>query len=132
IPERHGDAEASESESHSNGVSSEGVRAAGGRLNAVIDARHIPGQTGRAPRRQWSITDRTPFPEQQTKLYKREIARVRALILSSGIKAKEINRRANELRRPLCKESLELSKTSRRSSVGELAWADIAELAPEC
>jgi hypothetical protein len=90
------------------------------------------GQTGRAPSRQWSITDRTPFPEQQTKLSKREIARVRALILSSGIKAKEINRRANELHRPLCKESLELAKTSRRSSVGELAWVDIAELAPEC
>lgn len=47
--------------------------------------------------RQWSISDRSP-PECRGPMTRREIARVRALLLSSGIKAKEISRRAAELK----------------------------------
>ncbi|XMA11669.1 hypothetical protein WAI453_004460 [Rhynchosporium graminicola] len=47
--------------------------------------------------RQWSISDRSPSVHRGP-MNKREIARVRALLLSSGIKAKEISRRAAELK----------------------------------
>ncbi|KAG9247565.1 hypothetical protein BJ878DRAFT_492099 [Calycina marina] len=46
-------------------------------------------------KRQWSISDRGVSV--QGPMTKREIARVRALLLSSGIKAKEISRRADEM-----------------------------------
>jgi len=46
-------------------------------------------------KRQWSISDRG-VSVHQGPMTKREIARVRALLLSSGIKAKEISRRAGE------------------------------------
>jgi len=45
--------------------------------------------------RHWPITDRDVTPR-QTQLSRSELASVRALILSSGIKAMEISRRANE------------------------------------
>lgn len=45
--------------------------------------------------RHWSISDRDATPR-QTQLSRSELASVRALILSSGIKAMEISRRANE------------------------------------
>jgi hypothetical protein len=45
--------------------------------------------------RQWSISDRAPSVHRGP-MSKREIARVQALLLSSGIKAKEIARRAAE------------------------------------
>ncbi|KAK7757022.1 hypothetical protein SLS62_001038 [Diatrype stigma] len=50
--------------------------------------------------RQWSISDRRQSspssPPHRTQVSKREVARIRALILSSGIKAMEIARRAQE------------------------------------
>ncbi|KAG9229922.1 hypothetical protein BJ875DRAFT_473599 [Amylocarpus encephaloides] len=87
--------------------------ASGVRLNEVLD---LPGKrrnslpiTGlanlevshdnRPPldrKRQWSISDRG-VSEHRGPTTKREIARVKALLLSSGIKAKEIARRAAEL-----------------------------------
>ncbi|KAK5135081.1 hypothetical protein LTR08_005606 [Meristemomyces frigidus] len=46
--------------------------------------------------RHWSISDRLPLPEQAPrKVTMRDIARVRALLLSSGIKAREIQRQAD-------------------------------------
>ena len=51
--------------------------------------------------RQWSISDREVSVSGPDRLAsKREIAHIRALLLSSGIKAKEICRRANEVRAP--------------------------------
>ena len=50
--------------------------------------------------RQWSISDRKLSTSPEKSATKREIAHVRALLLSSGIKAKEICRRANEVRAP--------------------------------
>ncbi|KAL3418095.1 UPF0183 domain-containing protein [Phlyctema vagabunda] len=54
---------------------------------------HRPSLEGR---RQWSISDRG-VSTHRGPMTKREIARVRALLLSSGIKAKEIARRAAEV-----------------------------------
>lgn len=47
--------------------------------------------------RKWSISDKGPSPVRGN-VSKREIARVRALLLSSGVKANEIVRRAQEVR----------------------------------
>lgn len=49
--------------------------------------------------RQWSISDRKVATSDKSAT-KRDIAHIRALLLSSGIKAKEICRRANEVRVP--------------------------------
>ena len=93
------------------------VRSADRRLNAMLG---IPGKsgTGRGPptgisglksrprespqrpnlevKRQWSISDRGVTDIRGT-VNKRDIARVRALLLSSGVKANEIARRAEEV-----------------------------------
>ncbi|KAL6862966.1 hypothetical protein ACO1O0_003209 [Amphichorda felina] len=128
IPVRPGESDVSDTESNQNSVA-EGTKAADQRLSAVLKP-HIPGQTGRSPSRQWSITDRSPFPE-RAQLSKREIARMRALILSSGVKAMEINRRANEMCRPLSKSSLEQARTKDpRGKSRSVSWADIAKLTP--
>lgn len=106
-----------ESRGSSSSRSDRRVRSADRRLNAVLG---IPGQlgTGRAPRtglaalesrprespqrpnlegkRQWSISDRGLSSVSGT-VDKRDIARVRALLLSSGVKANEIARRAEEI-----------------------------------
>ncbi|KAH8669647.1 hypothetical protein BGZ60DRAFT_407996 [Tricladium varicosporioides] len=89
-----------------------GVRGADARLNAILgvsrqrrDALPVTGlasletTNSRRPsmqgKRQWSISDRD-ISMQRGPMTKREIHRVRALLLSSGIKAKEISRRAAE------------------------------------
>jgi len=89
-----------------------GVQGADARLNAILG---IPGKrrnalpitglsnletsheslVGRS--RQWSISDRG-VSLHRGPMTKREIARIKALLLSSGIKAAEISRRAAELR----------------------------------
>ncbi len=106
----HRDSSISEFESRRG--SSPGVRTADARLNAILG---LPGKrrndlpvTGLSSlettnmsrpslgaNRQWSISDQG-VSEHRGPMTKREIARVRALLLSSGIKAKEISRRAAE------------------------------------
>ncbi|KXJ89607.1 hypothetical protein Micbo1qcDRAFT_165734 [Microdochium bolleyi] len=56
---------------------------------------HSTSLSKRDSGRHWSITDRDTTPR-QSQLSRSELAGVRALILSSGIKAMEITRRANE------------------------------------
>lgn len=46
-------------------------------------------------KRHWSISDRLPKEQTSSKVTMRDVARARALLLSSGIKAREIQRRAN-------------------------------------
>ncbi|KAI6083554.1 hypothetical protein F4821DRAFT_191095 [Hypoxylon rubiginosum] len=46
--------------------------------------------------RHWSISERSPSGQFATQISRREVARLRALILCSGIKAMEISRRAHE------------------------------------
>ena len=92
------------------------VRSADKRLNAILA---IPGsissdsavsglaglesrpgdmkeRPGMERKRQWSIADRGVSTAQEA-ITKRDIARVRALLLSSGVKANEIARRAEEI-----------------------------------
>ncbi|KAK0255108.1 hypothetical protein LTS09_009864 [Friedmanniomyces endolithicus] len=66
-----------------------------------------PGHAGRVSRlksqrqRHWSISDK-PHSAQLNKVSARDVARVKALLLSSGVKAREIQRRADSHRdRPL-------------------------------
>ncbi|KAH6672257.1 hypothetical protein B0J14DRAFT_69657 [Halenospora varia] len=101
----------SDLESRRNSLVS-GVRSADARLNAILgmsrqrrDALPVTGLASlettndRRPsmqgKRQWSISDRD-VSMRRGPMTKREIHRVRALLLSSGIKAKEISRRAAE------------------------------------
>ncbi len=96
--------------------SAQRVRSADKRLNAILaipgsiisgpassglaglesrpgDMKERPGMEGK---RQWSIADRGVSTAQEA-ITKRDIARVRALLLSSGVKANEIARRAEEI-----------------------------------
>ncbi|KAI5917289.1 hypothetical protein F4810DRAFT_61981 [Camillea tinctor] len=70
--------------------------------------------------RHWSISDRNPSP-QRGQISKREIARLRTLILCSGIKAMEISRRANE---PHPLFALD-------NKVTGLPWTDISRFVPD-
>ena len=63
--------------------------------------------------RQWSISDRGVSAVHGT-VTKRETARVRALLLSSGVKANEITRRAHEVRSVPSTILQDLQKTSNR------------------
>jgi hypothetical protein len=109
-----------------------GVQGADARLNAILG---LPGKRRNAlpitglsnletthdnqslgRQRQWSISDRG-VSLHRGPMTKREIARIRALLLSSGIKAKEIFRRAAELK--------DLSTTD------EPLYKDITSLAPD-
>ncbi|KAL8906518.1 MAG: hypothetical protein Q9171_006243 [Xanthocarpia ochracea] len=92
------------------------VRSADRRLNDVLGfpgtVRNVTGPTGlanlssKAPNRpdmgdrQWSISDRSVSNTRTGIVTKRDIARVRALLLSSGIKANEIARRADTVEDP--------------------------------
>jgi hypothetical protein len=109
----HRDSSVSDIES-TRGSYSNGVQGADARLNAILG---LPGKRRNAlpitglsnletshdtrpsleGKRQWSISDRGTSVNRGP-MTKREIARIRALLLSSGIKAKEISRRAAELK----------------------------------
>lgn len=76
----------------------EGIRDANTRLNSVIS---IPDyDTSHRKSRQWSIADDRHLHPDRTRLSRRDVARLRTLVLSSGIKAMEINRRANQKHKP--------------------------------
>ncbi|KND91360.1 hypothetical protein TOPH_03970 [Tolypocladium ophioglossoides CBS 100239] len=127
---RLGDSDASESESWQDSVL-EGVRDADKPPNSAL---RPPGsneissdEIGRRQSRHWSIADKG-CGTQQARLSRREIARMRALILSSGIKAMEINRRAGELHKPFVIESLAMKGMPFGTSCAGVGWADIAKL----
>ncbi|KAK0630198.1 hypothetical protein B0T17DRAFT_607224 [Bombardia bombarda] len=73
----------------------DGVRAADARLNAVLAFSKGRDFSSSSVGRQWSIADQGIAPIRAT-VSKREIARLRALLLSSGIHAMEMDRRAKE------------------------------------
>ncbi|KAG7131903.1 hypothetical protein HYQ45_009623 [Verticillium longisporum] len=100
---QRGDLEDSESQPQRGSTSHEDVHKAGRRLSSVIS---MPQSFNRDrlgslattfDGRHWSISDRSPSP-QRAPLSRHEVARLRALVLSSGIKAMEISRRAYEPR----------------------------------
>lgn len=112
---------------------SNGVKGADARLNYILGTPghhrqgfpvtglyNVEASRGSRPslegNRQWSISDRG-ISSHRGPMTKREIARVKALLLSSGIKAKEIARRAAEIQ--------DLHTTT------ESPYMEIAKLAPE-
>lgn len=62
------------------------------------DSWPVSGLKGHDARRHWSISDRSAPPEQQRNVSHGDIARVRALLLASGIKAHQINLKADTSR----------------------------------
>ncbi|KAL9611878.1 MAG: hypothetical protein Q9167_003492 [Letrouitia subvulpina] len=68
-------------------------------LAHIDNNRHRSHSPPRVGERQWSISNRSVSNVRGT-VTKREIARIRALLLSSGIKANEISRRSHEINDP--------------------------------
>ncbi|KAG5974156.1 hypothetical protein E4U56_004927 [Claviceps arundinis] len=84
--------------------------------------------------RHWSIADIQGTPTGDTRLTRREVARMRALVLSTGIKAMEITRRAQEAQKPFCSNDA-LSSTDApimpSAKRANLNWTTIGKLYPE-
>lgn len=97
-----GSENASDSDSRKS-AATDGVRAADARLNAVLQQQQLP-QHDRSRQfsitsQQWAITDRNGNPRPISSVVsKREAARLRACLLSTGIRAREMDRRAKEKR----------------------------------
>ncbi|CAG7561436.1 unnamed protein product [Fusarium equiseti] len=79
--------------------------------------------------RKWSIANQ-PI-SQEVRLSRREVARLRTLVLASGIKAMEISRRSHELKKPLSNDSLRELGNSPQSNMVGVPWVDIAKLTPK-
>lgn len=79
--------------------------------------------------RQWSIPDRSTTSG-STVVSKREIARLRALLLSAGIHAIEIDRRA-KARKLLPSPTIAPTTTTTTDPAPSLTWTEIAQLAPD-
>ncbi|KUI58662.1 hypothetical protein VP1G_05991 [Cytospora mali] len=69
------------------------------------------------------------LPPQRALLSKREVARLRALMLSSGVKAMEISRRARQAQRIGPNTSNENDVLSALGN--SISWSEVAQLAPE-
>lgn len=100
----------------------DGVRRSSGQLNAVLS---VPPLSKRqrdslGGSRHWSISDQSPALQRKTQLSKREAARLRALVLSSGIKAMEIGRRFEE---PRVLSTLQMAPAG-------LSWDDLSQFTP--
>lgn len=101
----------------------DGVQRSSGQLNNAVmgvpalSSRHRDSLGGS---RHWSISDQSPTLQRKTQLSKREAARIRALVLSSGIKAMEIARRFEEPR---------ALSTLQGTPVG-LSWDDLSPFTP--
>jgi len=84
--------------------------------------------------RHWSIADVQGTPTEDTRLTRREIARMRALVLSTGIKAMEINRRAQEAQKPFCADapsSTDAAGPAAAAIAPLFNWAEMAKLCPQ-
>lgn len=125
---RVGDLEAWESDSWQGSVG-ECVRHADWQPDDAAELRETDGADQRQSRH-WSMAE-FGYPAAKTQLSRREIARTRALILSCGIKAMEISRRANETYEPFADEALKASRASSEVSRAGIEWAAIARLSPE-
>ncbi|ATY64192.1 hypothetical protein A9K55_004521 [Cordyceps militaris] len=120
---RPGESDVSEPESTKGRVPA-GVRESDRRLNAILGgsaARRV-NRGERTMSRQWSIADQGSRQVEQSQLSRREMARVKTLVLSSGIKAMEINRRAQETHKPFGNDGPKLAN---------IDWDGIAALCPE-
>ncbi|KZL86097.1 upf0183 domain containing protein [Colletotrichum incanum] len=108
-----------------------GVKDADKRLNSIITLSPFApdGRPGSAfnRSRHWSISDHSPAPE-RAPMSKREVARLRALVLSSGIKAMEITRRANE---PHFVFADRQTPSQNDLQVANVFWPEIAKFSPK-
>ncbi|KAF7540232.1 hypothetical protein G7Z17_g12245 [Cylindrodendrum hubeiense] len=120
-------AEASESESFQESVPS--ISRAGDKMPKTATPMVRFHEPDNFRSRKWSIVDQAHPRECQ--FSKREIARLRTLILTSGIKAMEISRRAQEAKKPLARGSLLAPGPSPRSNIAGVPWAEIAKLTPK-
>ena len=147
-PEAVRGSEASDSDSRRSTANyNEGVRAADARLNAVLQFPQAPRQFTSTS--QWSVSDRAgnPRPAGSTTavVSRREIARMRACLLSTGIRAMEMDRRAKE-RKLLISSTITNQPPSRPGSgssnsgsnsnpndppSSSFSWAEVAELCPD-
>ncbi|KAK4246225.1 hypothetical protein C7999DRAFT_33358 [Corynascus novoguineensis] len=105
----------------------EETRTAAADRNAALA---LPHDSTTPSSRQWSITDRSSKALGAASVSKREIARLRALLLSSGIHAMEMDRRARA--RKLLPSPTIVSRTAQTNPpVQPLAWTEVADLAPD-
>ncbi|KAJ4405405.1 hypothetical protein N0V85_004693, partial [Neurospora sp. IMI 360204] len=108
-----------------------GVRDTDARLNAMLSMAKGRQLSNASSAGRWSIPDRgenaTPVPP-HTIVSKREIARLRALLLSSGIHAMEIGRRAKA--RKLLNSSNKPDEIATTNN-SRLSWPDIVALSPD-
>ncbi|KAM3463790.1 hypothetical protein NHJ6243_002977 [Beauveria neobassiana] len=112
----------------SNGRVSTGVRETDRRLNAILSdssARRVD-RNERTKSRQWSIADQGGRSVEQSQLSRREMARVKTLVLSSGIKAMEISRRAKVTHKPFSNDGARDC-----AKLANIDWNGIAKLCPE-
>ncbi|KAK0383934.1 hypothetical protein NLU13_8025 [Sarocladium strictum] len=100
----------------------DGVRTADRRLSAIIGIPQF-AEDSRSTSQAWLQTHRRSS-NPRAQLSKREVARMRTLILSSGIKAMEISRRAHSKKIPL---DSSLTATGHSS----IPWEAIAKLSPD-
>ncbi|KAG5929591.1 hypothetical protein E4U42_005295 [Claviceps africana] len=113
------------------------VRDADKRHMARLPVSRPDGDVASTRSRHWSVADVQGTPAEDAPLTRREIARMRALILSTAIKAMEISRRAQEAQRPFCADALPSTGAgagagpAAASSASSLNWAEIARLCPE-
>ena len=122
------DVEGSRKSSVNTDVAVGGVREVDARLNAMLSMakdRQLSNASSAGGR--WSVGDRerenaTPVPP-QTVVSKKEIARLRALLMSSGIHAMEIDRRA--------KARKVLSSSSNGNNSRHLTWPEIIAFSPD-
>lgn len=96
----------------------EGIRDANSRLNSVISISDY--DTSRRKSRQWSIAGDRHLRPDLTRLSRRDVARLRTLVLSSGIKAMEIDRRANQKHKPFA--------PTVAKDISGIPWSDMQKL----
>ncbi|KAK3299922.1 uncharacterized protein B0H64DRAFT_314209 [Chaetomium fimeti] len=106
------------------------TRAASIRLDAALA---LPHRSTIPANRQWSIADRS-IASGSTAVSKREIARLRTLLLSSGIHAMEMDRRAKArklLPSPAIAPTTTTTTATATDPSSSLTWPEIARLAPD-
>ncbi|KAG5984115.1 hypothetical protein E4U55_005990 [Claviceps digitariae] len=114
----------------SSGGATDGVGDADKRRDSPLQVSKPDDDVASSRSRHWSIADIQGTPTEDTRLTRREIARMRALVLSTGIKAMEICRRAQEAQKPFCPDA-PLYKDAAAASGPLINWAEIAKLCPE-
>ncbi|KAJ2973719.1 hypothetical protein NQ176_g6446 [Zarea fungicola] len=107
-----------------------GVRETDRRLNAMLvgESIHPSDRHERTRSRQWSIVDQGGRQMEQSQLSRREMARMKTLVLSSGVKAMEINRRAKETHNPFSANGNAVKLDPKLAAID---WGSMRKLCPE-